>query len=426
MADILKPDLCIIGGGSGGLTVAASARAFGASVVLIEKGEMGGDCLNFGCVPSKSLIAAARHAEAGRSGKAFGVGFSAPKVDFARVNAHIQGVIADIAPHDSVERFEALGVTVIKDHARFTDKRTVIAGDTTIRARRFVVATGARAAIPPIPGLDAVPYLTNETVFNLTSRPKHLVVVGAGPIGTELAQAYRRLGSGVTVVEMADALAREDPEMAEIVLRRVKADGVDVRARTAIVSVARRDDAIVVTIKPENGAEEEITGSHLLIAAGRAPNVEDMGLDQARIKTGKTGIKVNSRLRTSNRRVYAIGDVAGRLHFTHVAGYHGALVVRSTLFGLPAPVKPTIIPWATYTDPEIAHVGLTEAEASKRFGASFKVLEFLAVAEGGSPLFSMTTLLATTGLFGLVTVLSACYPALQGARVEPSAALVAI
>lgn len=375
MVDILTPDLCVIGGGSGGLTVVAAARAFGASVVLIEKGEMGGDCLNTGCVPSKALIAAAHHAAAGREAVEFGVTFEEPKVNFGKVHEHVHGVIAGIAPHDSVERFEGLGATVIKEHAQFVDAKTVKAGDQLIRARRFVVATGSRAAVPPIPGIDTVPYLTNETIFDLTRKPAHLVVIGGGPIGMELAQAHRRLGCDVTIIEMFDPLGKDDPELTQIALRRIEADGVDVRAKTGVVSVEVKGTGVAVTIKKDD-VEEVITGSHLLVAAGRSPNVENLGLDDAKVKFDRRGIAVNGGLRSSNKRVFAIGDVSGGYQFTHVAGYQAGLVVRSALFGLPVKQNTDIIPWATYTDPEIANVGLTETQARERFGEKFKVLRW--------------------------------------------------
>ncbi len=376
MADMLKPDLCVIGAGSGGLTVAAAARTFGASVVLIEQGEMGGDCLNTGCVPSKSLIAAAGFAKAAQRGQGFGVSFGSPRVDFGQVHDHISGVISAIAPNDSVERFEALGARVIKARAQFVDKRTVEAGGQQIRARRFVIATGSRPAIPPIEGLDDTPFLTNETVFGLREKPEHLIIIGGGPIGIELAQAFAQLGSAVTVLEADELLSRDDPELTEFVLRRVAEDGVDLRPQTKIVATKRQDGGVAVTVKGAEG-EEVIKGSHLLVAAGRVPNIADMGLEAADVKSSDAGITANTHLRTSNRRIYAIGDVvAGGLKFTHVSSYHAGLVVRSALFGLPAREKRDIIPWATFTDPEIANVGLTEPMAREQLGDKFKVVRW--------------------------------------------------
>ena len=376
---MLRPDLCVIGAGSGGLTVAAAARAFGASVVLVERAKMGGDCLNHGCIPSKALIAAARHAEAVRRGPRFGVHAGAPEVDFAQVRAHVRSVIDGLAPHDSVERFEGLGVEVIKAEARFVGPRAVEAGGRTIRARRFVIATGSRPAVPPIRGLDGVPYLTNETIFEFTERPGHLLVVGGGPVGMELAQAYRRLGSDVTVIEMQAPLGRDDPELTAVALKHIAAEGVKVLGRTRVEAVSSSTEGVTLTVREEDGdrsSERQIAGSHLLLAIGRVPNVESLDPAKAGIRHDRRGITVDSGLRTSNRRVYAIGDVSGDLRFTHVANYHAGLVVRNALFGLPVTVNHEIIPWATYTDPEIAQVGLTEHAARQRFGDKIKVVRW--------------------------------------------------
>jgi pyruvate/2-oxoglutarate dehydrogenase complex dihydrolipoamide dehydrogenase (E3) component len=267
MAETLTPDICVIGGGSGGLSVAAAAAAFGVPTVLIEKHKMGGDCLNTGCVPSKALLAAAKRAALMRSSGAFGVTAQGVAVDFAKVREHVQRVIAAIAPVDSVERFTALGVRVIKGHAAFKDRRTVVVGDTEIRARRFVIATGSAPAVPPIPGLDQGVYLTNETILDLTTLPKHLIVIGAGPIGLEMAQAFRRLGSNVTVCEAALPLAKDDPECAAIVLDSLERDGVTIRAGVKVVRVAYENSSVKVTIEAA-GDEETIEGTHVLVATG--------------------------------------------------------------------------------------------------------------------------------------------------------------
>ena len=367
MSELLTPDVCVIGAGSAGLTVAAAAAAFGVSVVLIEKGRMGGDCLNTGCVPSKALIAAARHAETLRQGERFGIKAAEPQVNFAAVMEHVRGVIAAIEPNDSVERFTGLGVTVMHGAARFTDKRTVAVADREIRARRFVIATGTVPAVPPIPNLETVPYLTNETVFGLTRRPNRLVVIGAGPIGLELAQAFRRLGSEVTVLEAAKALAHDDPELSALLLERLRTEGVDIREGVKVVRAARRGRTGVRLTLEAEGAVTHVDGTHLLVATGRRPEVAGLGLEEAGIAFDKSGIRVNSRLRTRNRRVYAIGDVAGGPQFTHWAGYNGGLVVRSILFRFGGKVRPDILPWVTFTDPELAHVGLREEEAFKRY-----------------------------------------------------------
>jgi pyruvate/2-oxoglutarate dehydrogenase complex dihydrolipoamide dehydrogenase (E3) component len=378
VAEVLRPDLCVIGAGSGGLSVAAASALFGVPVVLIERERMGGDCLNVGCVPSKALIAAAGHAQAMRRAKAFGV-VGEPKIDFAAVHAHVQGVIAAIAPNDSVERFTAMGVEVIRAEARFVGRRLVEAGGKTIRARRTVLAVGSRPAAPPIDGLEDVLYFTNETIFDLKAAPSRLVVIGGGPIGLELAQAYRRLGSEVVVLEAARLLGRDDPEMAEVARLALERDGVVIRQGVRIVRVEPMDAGIRVvldaggeTIQDEDQArpEEAVEGSHLLVAVGRRPSLEALNLRAAGIKHDQRGIIVDARLKTSNRRVYAIGDCIsgphGGLQFTHVSNYHAGLVIRSALFRQPVRVDNAAIPRVTYTDPEIASVGLSEDEARKR------------------------------------------------------------
>ena len=363
MVKKIKADICVIGAGSGGLSVAAGAAQLGARTVLIERGLMGGDCLNTGCVPSKALIAAAKHAFDMVDGERFGIAPAKPKVDFAKVNAHVRGVIDAIAPNDSVARFEGLGVTVMQGQGVFKDRRTVVIGNTEIRARRFVIATGSRAALPPVPGLDTVPHLTNENLFELTVCPAHLIIIGGGPIGMEMAQAHRRLGAKVTVIEAAVALSKDDPELTRIVLDQLVREGVDILEGTRIASVAGEEGAIEVTL--ENG--KVVKGSHLLVAAGRIANVDGMGLEKAGVKYTARGIDVDDSLRTANRRIYAIGDVIGGLQFTHVAGYHAGLVIRSALFRVPAKADYANIPWVTYTDPEIAHVGETEEQARAHY-----------------------------------------------------------
>ncbi len=361
---VLHADLCILGAGSGGLSIAAGAAQMGASVVLIEKHRMGGDCLNTGCVPSKALLAAAHAAESVRGAGRFGVNGHEPTVDYARVHAHIHGVIAAIAPHDSVERFEGLGATVIQAAARFTAPDTVEANGQRIRARRFVIATGSRAALPPIPGLADTPFLTNETIFDLTARPDHLVVVGGGPIGIEMAQAYRRLGARVTLLERFTILPKDEPEAVAILRRLLLDAGIALVENADIRAVAREGNGIAVTLAAGEG-ETRIAASHLLIAAGRKPNTEDLGLEQAGIAATARGITVDASLRTSNKKIFAVGDVAGGPQFTHIAGYHAGIVVRQALFGLPAKVDYRALPWVTYSDPELAHAGLSEEEARK-------------------------------------------------------------
>ena len=366
-----RADICVIGAGSGGLSVAAGAAQMGASVVLLEGGKMGGDCLNHGCVPSKALLAAGRHAHAMTTGAPFGITPVTPQVDYAAVKAHVKAVVAGIAPHDSVERFEGLGVKVISEFGRFISKREVQAGDHIIRARRFVIATGSSPFVPPIPGLDNVRYYTNEDIFALQELPAHLIIIGGGPIGMEMAQAHARLGSKVTVLEGAKALGKDDPELAEIALERIRSEGVEVVEGAMAARISTEGG---VTVQTKDGAR--YTGSHLLMAAGRTANTGRLDLEKADIAYDRAGIAVAANLKTSNRRVYAIGDVAGGLQFTHMAGYQAGVVIRSALFGLPAKSSNDHIPWVTYTDPEIAQVGLTEAEAKAAHGDRIEVLRF--------------------------------------------------
>ncbi len=375
MAESIKPDLCIIGAGAGGLAAAASAAQLGASVVLVERGAMGGECLNNGCVPSKALLAAAKRAQAMREADKFGIKSVEPEVEYRAVLDHVHDVIASIAPNDSVERYTGMGVRVLAGEARFVDRHTAMVGDIEIKARRFIVATGSSPAIPPVPGLDSVPYLTNETIFNADSLPRHLIVIGGGPIGLELAQAHRRLGSEVTVIEALTPLARDDEELRAPVLQRLAAEGMRLLDQARMERVEPVSTGIRVVFA-KNGQSYSLDGSHLLIAAGRRPNVEGLNLEAAGVKYDRDGIMVNSALKTSNRRVYAIGDVAGGPQFTHVAAYHASLVVKNALFRLPEKADHSNIPWVTFTDPELAHVGLTEEEAHKRFGAKINVLRW--------------------------------------------------
>ena len=367
MADQLKVDICVIGGGAGGLAVAAAAAQMGASVALIEKAKMGGDCLNYGCVPSKALLAAGHAAESVRRAIRFGVAGGQPAVDAKAVHGHVHGSIAALAPHDSQERFEGLGVKVIRAPARFTGRRQVEAGDFRVTARRLVVATGSSPFAPPISGLEGTPYFTNENIFDLGRIPNHLLIVGGGPIGMEMAQAFRRLGAEVTVLEMFTIMPNDDPELVEVVRGRLAADGVDIREGVNIAGVEKAGDGVRM-IMETHGVETKVEGSHLLIAAGRRANVGGLDLEKAGIAYSPKGIEVDARLRTSNKKVFAIGDVAGGFQFTHVAEYHAGIVIRNALFRIPAKAKTGAVPWVTYTDPELAQVGLTEERAKERQG----------------------------------------------------------
>jgi pyruvate/2-oxoglutarate dehydrogenase complex dihydrolipoamide dehydrogenase (E3) component len=325
---------------------------------------MGGDCLNYGCVPSKSLLAASRLATAWRRGAALGISYARPRVDFAAVADSVERVIARIAPNDSVKRFEGLGVRVIAAEARFVDRRTMRAGASEIRPRRFVIATGSTPVVPPIPGLDRVPYFTNETVFANRTAPSHLIVIGGGPVGIELAQAHRGLGCAVTVIDAGPLLPHDDPELAGLLAQRLTQDGISLKPSVGVAGVAgnaRAGSEIIVTL----ATGERVAGSHLLIAAGRWSNLAALDLPAAGIAATPAGITVDRRLRTTNRRAFAVGDAAGGPQFTHIALYHAGIVIRNALFRLPAKVDYRALPWVTYTDPELAQTGLSEAEASK-------------------------------------------------------------
>jgi pyruvate/2-oxoglutarate dehydrogenase complex dihydrolipoamide dehydrogenase (E3) component len=372
--DAERVDICVIGAGSAGLSVAAGAAQLGARTVLIEAHRMGGDCLNTGCVPSKSLLATARLAQQARQAAAFG-GFPAPPgFEFARVCDRVHGVIAAIAPHDSEQRFAGLGCRVVRGRARFVDHRTVAAGGRTFRARRIVIATGSRPRVPAIAGLDQVPYFTNETVFNNSVLPDHLVVIGGGPIGVEMAQAHRRLGAAVTVLARYALPPRDDPQAVQVLRQALADEGVAICEFAAGMRIGRNGHRIAVGFTGQDGARRDIDASHLLVAAGRRPNIEDLDLGVAGVRHSAACIEVDARLRTSNRRVYAAGDVAGGPHFTHVASYHAGIVIRNALFRLPARVDLRALPWVTYTDPELAQVGLTEAQARAAQGKNIRVL----------------------------------------------------
>ena len=366
----LKADLVVIGAGSGGLSVASGAAQLGLKVVLFEQGEMGGDCLNYGCVPSKALIAAADASHQARYSGALGVDSDAVRVDFTRVMAHVRAAIAAIAPNDSQERFERLGVQVIRDRAYFIDPRTVATDTVQVSARKIVIATGSRAATPPIPGLAETPYLTNETVFDLDALPQKLIVLGGGPIGIELGQAFRRLGSDVVIIDSGEMLDREDRAAADVVLEQLVTDGVELLAGHKAVRIGAGPTVIVQG--PQG--ERRISGSHLLVAVGRAPSLDGLDLDKAKVARTHLGVTTDAMLRsTTNRRVFAVGDAAGRGQFTHLAGAQAGLVVRRAVFGLPVNADTLMVPRVTYADPELAAIGLSEADARKAHGEGIRV-----------------------------------------------------
>ena len=367
----IRADLCVIGAGSGGLSIAAGAVQMGASVILIEQSRMGGECLNTGCVPSKALLAAAARGD-----------------DFAAAYDHMRQVIAAIEPHDSAERFRGLGAHVVFGKAQFVARRFLEVGDTSVTARRFIVATGSAPVIPSIPGLDSVPYFTNETLFDSAPEPRHLLVLGGGPVGVEMAQAYRRLGAEVTLVERKRLLGRDDPELVPIVRAQLIEDGVTIHEETTVTAV-EADGAGVALTCGSGDASLRLFGSHLLVAAGRRPKIEGLGLEDAGVALNDGVPLIDARLRTTNKRIFAIGDVVGPYRFTHTASYQARIVITNALFRLPARVRYDAVPWVTYTDPELAHVGLSEAEARAKSN-EVRILRFpfeendRAIAEGAT------------------------------------------
>ena len=359
---LIKTDICVIGAGSGGLSVAAGAVQMGARTVLIERDKMGGDCLNYGCVPSKALLAAADAAEQARQATKFGIQTGKIKPNYQQVQAHVADVIAEIEPHDSVERFEGLGVQVLKGAARFENANTVQVGTMRVRAKRFVIATGSKAAIPPIAGLKKVDYLTNETLFDMPEFPTHLLIIGGGAIGVEMAQAHARLGAKVTILERDRLLPQMDEDVVDILREKLQSEGVECLEGVKIKSVSQTQKLVKVTFS-DTDSTHLLTGSHILVAAGRKPQIAGLQLDKAQIDYDAQGIRVDRRLRTSNKKIFAIGDVTGLAQLTHAAGYHAGIVIRNALFKLPARAQHEIMPQAVYTNPELASVGLTEQEA---------------------------------------------------------------
>lgn len=385
----IKADLAIIGAGSGGLSAAAGAAMLGLDVVLYEKHRMGGDCLNYGCVPSKALLSAAKAAASVREAGKYGITASAPATDWEKVKAHVAGTIEAIAPVDSQERFEGLGVTVIRETAKFADPKTLVSETTRTTARRIIIATGSTAFIPPIEGLDRTPYLTNETIFSLPDFPEHLVILGGGPIGMELAQAFTRLGARTTVIEMARALGRSDPAHAAIAIEALRSEGVTVLDNHKAVRVSQEGGKVRVHTQSENAENPVIEGSHLLVAVGRKAVLEGLDLETGGVEFDRKGIVTDGGLRSkSNKKVWALGDAAGREQFTHIAGWHASVFTRRAFFKQGTKADSLPVPAVTYTCPEVAQVGLTEAEARERHGNSVSTSAFpfhendRAIAEG--------------------------------------------
>lgn len=368
----IKADLAIIGAGAAGLVTASGAAQLGRKVVLFEAGEMGGDCLNYGCVPSKAILTAAHKVHAIREASKYGITVGEPSVDFAKVRETIQTAITTIEPNDSQERFEGFGVKVVREYARFENEDTIVSDSVEVKAKRIVVATGTRAFIPPIDGLSGAPYLTNETIWSLETLPEHLIVLGAGPIGAELGQAFRRLGSDVTIIEAGVPLARFEPEHAALVTDALMSDGVTLHAGLSATKVSHDDTGVTVTLSDG----QSVTGSHILVATGRKPVLDGLNLEAAGVETDARGIVCDDRLRTSNKRVLAAGDIAGKGGLTHLAGWHGSVILRNLYYGLSTGQSSQPIPGAVYTDPPIAQVGLTEAQAREQHGEKLEVARF--------------------------------------------------
>jgi pyruvate/2-oxoglutarate dehydrogenase complex dihydrolipoamide dehydrogenase (E3) component len=363
-------DLIAIGGGTAGLITAAGGAGLGASVALIERHRLGGECLWNGCVPSKALLAAGRAAHAVRSADAFGIAAGPPEVDMPRVRDWVRSVQEVIAPNDSPERYRGLGVDVIGGEARLVDARTVDVAGTRYTARRLVLATGTRPFVPPIPGLADVPYLTNESVFDLDRLPARLLIIGGGPIGAEMAQAFRRLGSEVQIIEaLPTFFSREDPEIAAVIHDALVAEGVSIHLGTKATAVAQDAAGIHITVESSDGARRTLVGDAVLVAVGRSPNIEGLGLEAVGVRTDRGGVVVDGALQTSVPGIYAAGDiVSGAPKFTHAADYMARTVLRNALFPGRSRTDYGALPWVTYTEPEVAHIGLTEPEARARFG----------------------------------------------------------
>lgn len=376
MTTSIEVDLCVIGAGSGGLSVASGAAQLGLNTVLVERAAMGGDCLNTGCVPSKALLAAGKRAQMHRKDDIKGITPHEPEIDFSAIKDHVFDTIKTIEPNDSPERFRRLGVNVILEEGRFIAPNKLQAGDLVIKARHFVIATGSRAVLPPLIGLDKDKALTNETIFGLREKPNHLLIIGGGPIGIEMAQAHRRLGCKVSVFDRGSILPHDDQSNVEIIRQCLISEGVELHENVAVKEVKHTESGVSLVIE-KVGKIEEFEGSHLLVAAGRAPNIDSLDLEKAGVRYDKKGITVDAHLKSSNKKVFAIGDVSGGPQFTHVAGYHAGIIIRQICFKMFwAKVDYKALPWVTYTDPELAQVGLTEKLARKQYGDEINVTEW--------------------------------------------------
>jgi pyruvate/2-oxoglutarate dehydrogenase complex dihydrolipoamide dehydrogenase (E3) component len=375
LADTLTPDLCVIGAGPAGLAVAEAGRSLGLSVVIVDKGQLGGKALHTGAVPARALAAAAAHAHAMRNGANFGITAEAIKVNFRRVHDHVDAVIGALSPSRAAPHFEALGAQVVTGEAAFVDKRTLKVGDTLVRAHRFVLATGSRPVVPAIPGLDGVPYFTTDTILDNTRKLTHLVIIGGGSMGLELAQSYVRLGTEVTVLEAAGFLSDFDPELAAVALKRLEEEGVRLRPHTAVTAIHARSMGIGVGIRGADG-EAMLDVSHILVAVERVPDLDTLALDKADIRRRKddvTRLELTPGLRTTNPRIYAAGDVAGGQASVGAAHEQARIVIDNALLAF-VPRHHSDVPRVVSTDPEVAEVGFTEKTARTKFGTSFRVM----------------------------------------------------
>jgi len=379
MARQKKRDLIILGGGSGGLVIASVASQLGLKVTLIEAREkLGGDCLHYGCVPSKSLLHCARLVQQQRHAATLGLtATAAPEVDHAAVNAYIRSVIDTLQIHDDPERFRSYGCEVLFGSGRFVAPRQVEVNGEVIKAKRIVIATGSSPYIPPIEGLEEAGYLTNEQLFSLEQRPGHLAILGGGPIGIEMAQAFHRLGSRVTVLLRGDTIMpNDDAEHAAQLKSVLMEEGVEFLNNSELQRVARREDGVLLLALKVSGDEErQLQVDELLVATGRQPNTGGLNLEAAGVEAGHKGITVDARLRTTNRHIYACGDVCGPYQFTHMAEYQAGIVISNALFRFPKKVDYRFVPWVTYTEPELAGVGLSEQKAREQ-GLEVEVLRF--------------------------------------------------
>lgn len=376
MAEVLTPDLCVIGAGASGLAVAHAARRLGASVLVVERGDTGGMSLKSGALALRALMAAADKAAAIKAGPAFGVFAEDTRINFRKVHDHVAGVIASQAAEVAPTTLAAAGIDLIKGVGTFADSKTLKVNDTEIKARRFVIATGARPVQPDIPGLLSVPFFTTETIFDNTRSLPHLVIIGAGPMGVELALAHRRLGCEVTIVEPGRALAYADPELASIALRRLRDEGIALLDESAIVAIQSDEQGIGVVIRNRD-EPAMLEASHILVASSRVANLADLNLDAARIRRSKSdarALSLSASLRTTNPRVWAVGEAAGHAPSPHLGRIEADLVVRAALLGLQSRYEPAAIPRLTLTDPPIAEIGLTEPMARGRFRTGFSVL----------------------------------------------------